>query len=155
MKKFGIVDVIIILLVVVLCIAGYSIISGKEVESSKGVSDVEFTVEIKQLTQEEAAVIKVGDEITDSVKGGYYGKVVDVETKKATEIAANTIDGTYSVEEYPDKYDVYVTIHGTPTSMNESNIQFAGQKVKIGCAAYLKSDNYVGSGYIVALDIKE
>ena len=155
MKKFGIVDIIIILMVVVLCVAGYGIIDEKGETATKSVSDVEFTVELKQLTKAEAEVICEGDEITDSIKGGYYGKVVKVETKKATAIAANTVDGVYSVEEYPDKYDVYVTIHGTPTTMTDSAIQFASQKIKIGCAAYLKSKTYVGSGYVVALDIME
>lgn len=155
MKKFGIVDIIIILLVVVLCVAGYGIISEKEAITSQSITDVEFTVELKMLTKEEADVIKVGDEITDSIKGGYYGKVTDVEVKKASAVAANTIDGVYSIEEYPDRYDVYVTIHGTPTTMNESTVQFASQKIKIGTGAYLKSDSYVGSGYVVGLEIME
>ena len=109
MKKIGIVDIIIILMVIVLCVAGYGIIDEKGKSATQSVSDVEFTVELKQLTKTESEMICEGDEINDSVKGGYYGKVVKVETKKATAIAANTIDGVYSADPKKDpnavKYD--------------------------------------------------
>ena len=151
MKKFGFVDIIIVLLVVALCIAGYSIISDKEGTSTANITDVEFTVELKQLTEEEAALFQNGDDVYDSLKGGYFGKVVDVKKNIAKSVAANTADGTYSIEEYPDRYDVYVTVHGTPTSVTEGNIMFASQKVKVGTRMYIKSKNYVGIGYAVGV----
>ena len=151
MKKFGFVDIIIVLLVVALCIAGYSIISDKEGTSTANITDVEFTVELKQLTEEEAALFQNGDDVYDSLKGGYFGKVVDVKKNIAKSVAANTADGTYSIEEYPDRYDVYVTVHGTPTSVTEGNIMFASQKVKVGTRMYNKSKNYVGIGYAVGV----
>ena len=151
MKKFGFVDIIIVLLVVALCIAGYSIISDKEGTSTANITDVEFTVELKQLTEEEAALFQNGDDVYDSLKGGYFGKVVDVKKNSAKSVAANTADGTYSIEEYPDRYDVYVTVHGTPTSVTEGNIMFASQKVKVGTRMYIKSKNYVGIGYAVGV----
>lgn len=151
MKKFGFVDIIIVLLVVALCIAGYSIIIDKEGTSTANITDVEFTVELKQLTEEEAALFQNGDDVYDSLKGGYFGKVVDVKKNIAKSVAANTADGTYSIEEYPDRYDVYVTVHGTPTSVTEGNIMFASQKVKVGTRMYIKSKNYVGIGYAVGV----
>ena len=153
MKKFGFVDIIIILLVAVLCFAGYNIISEKEGTSTANITDVEFTVELKQLTEEEAAMFQNGDDVYDSLKGGYYGKVVDVRKETATAMAANTAEGTYSIQEYPDKYDVYVTIHGTPTSVTDGNIMFASQKVKVGNQMYIKSKNYVGIGYAVGVEL--
>lgn len=155
MKKFGFVDIIIILLVVALLAVGYKIVSDKEGTSSAAISDVEFTVELSKLDKEVADMICVGDDIYDSLKGGYYGKVVDVKVQKATELFENTDSGSFVISEYPDKYNAYVTIHGTPTSITDGNILFASQKVKVGLEMFLKSKNYVGIGYAVGVDVLE
>ena len=155
MKKFGIVDILIILLVVALCFVGYQIIGSKEGTSTANISDVGFTVELKKVDKADVDMISVGDDIYDSIKGGYYGKVVSVTSKTATDILANTKDGSFSISEYPNKYDVYVTIHGTPTSLTDANILFASQRVKVGLEMFIKSKNYVGIGYAVEVNVVE
>lgn len=152
MKKFGIVDIIIILLVVAMCAAGYFVVSEKKGTSTANISDIEFTVEMKMITKKAAQSFKIGDDVYDVLKGGYYGKVVDVKSNIAKEITTDSAHGKYTVEEYPGKYDAYVTVKGTPTSMTAEDIMFASQKIKVGIMAYLKNDNAVGKGYIV--DVK-
>ena len=153
--KFNITDIIIVLVVILLALFGWNIISDKGESTATSVSDVSFTVEINNCDKFVGEAIKSGDDIYDSLKGGYYGKVENVEIKPETTVAAHTDTGTFSVETYPDRYSVYVTVKGTPTTMTDGNIMFANQKVKVGTMAYLKSAGYVGFGYVTDVQIHE
>ncbi len=154
-KKFNITDVVIVVAVIALALFGWSIISDKSESSVTSVSDVSFTVEITKCDKSFGEAITVGDDIYDSLKGGYYGKVEAVEIKPETYVAANTASGTFSIQTYPERYNVYVTVKGTPTTMTDGNIMFASQKVKVGTMAYLKSAGYVGYGYVTDVQIHE
>ncbi len=154
-RKFNIFDVIIIALVIVVAAVGYKMLASTGENAVVSVSEVSFTVEIANCENNLASKISVGDNVYDSVKGGYYGTVQKVETKPSTSVVSNTASGSYEMVEYPNRNNVYVTIKGTPTSMTEGNIQFASQKVKVGTVAYLKSANYVGYGYVIDIDIAE
>ena len=153
--KFNITDILIVLVVICLAVFGWGIISDKGETSATAVSEVSFTVEINKCDKFVAEAIKPGDDIYDSLKGGYYGKVESVEMEPETSVAAHTDTGTFSLETYPDRYSVYVTIKGTPTTMNDGNIMFANQRVKVGTMAYLKSAGYVGFGYVTDVQIHE
>ncbi len=153
--KFNITDILIILVVICLAAAGWSIISDKGESTATSVSNVSFTVEINKCDKAFGEAIKIGDDIYDSLKGGYYGKVERVEIKPETTVAQHTDTGTFSLETYPDRYSVYVTVKGTPTTMTEGNIMFASQKVKVGNMTYLKSAGYVGFGYVTDIQIHE
>lgn len=150
--KFSVIDVIISLAIIALIVAGVKIINKTEVRSN-GIPDVEFTVEIKQKTQSYADSIKKGGDVYDSVKGGYFGTVTNVEAKPAEAVAADTVDGKYVMSHFEDRYDVYVTIHGTPSTFTDKDVKFASKEVKIGEEAFIKSKNYTGTGYIVKMDI--
>lgn len=148
-KKFNFVDVLIVLVVLAVVFAGVKVLSGKEGKMTTAVRDVSFTVEVAKSDKSFADAIKIGDDIYDSKKGGYYGKVTGVEVKPATGIGANTAEGKYVISEFEGKYDVYITVSGTPTSVTDGNIMFASQKVKVGEEMFLKSAAYVGYGYAV------
>ena len=154
-RKFNIFDVLIIVVLIAVAAVGYKMLSKTSEETVESVSDVTFTVEITNCENDLKNQIQPGDDIYDSKKGGYYGKVVDVYSKPSTSTVANTEDGNYELIEYQNRENVYITIKGTPTSMTDANIQFASQKVKVGTMAYLKSKNYVGYGYVIDLDIAQ
>lgn len=151
--KFNVFDVIIIALIIVAAVVGFKMLEKTGEDAAQAVSEVMFTVEIANCENDIASKIEQGDDIYDSVKGGYYGKVEKVETKPTTSVVANTESGKYVLVEYPNRSNVYVTVKGTPTSMTEGNIQFASQKVKVGTVAYLKSADYVGYGYVTDIII--
>ena len=153
--KFNITDIVIILVVILLAVFGWGIISDKGESSVTAVSDVSFTVEITKCDKSFGDAIAIGDDIYDSLQGGYYGKVENVEIMPETTVAPNADSGTFSLETYPDRYSVYVTIKGTPTTMTDGNIMFANQKVKVGTMAYLKSAGYVGFGYVTDVQVQE
>ncbi len=148
-KKFNFVDVLIVLFVLAVAFGGVKLLSGKEGKVTNAVRDVSFTVEVAKSDKTFADAIKIGDDIYDSKKGGYYGKVTNVEAKPAKTMGANTAEGKYVISEFEGKYDVYITVSGTPTTVTDGNIMFAGQKVKVGNEMFLKSAAYVGYGYAV------
>ena len=151
--KFGVIDVIIIVFLIAALVAGYMFLNKGSKNELNNVK-VNFTVELKTQAEEFKDIIKVGDFIKDSVKGGDLGKVIDVEYKKATNIMENRTEGMFVNAEYEDLYDVYVTIEGTPTSV-DGDIMISEQEVKIGKTVYMKHKNYVASGFIVEMDIKK
>ena len=151
--KFGIIDIIIVVLVIAALFVGYKFLNGGA-ENSGNKKVISYTVELKNQPEDYKNLIKIGDDIKDSIKGGYLGKVSEVEFKDATEVIENKNDGTFSLAKYQDRYDVYITIEGTPTSFGD-NIMFASQEIKVGKNIYIKNKNYVGSGYIVKMDIDE
>ncbi len=154
-KKINIFDIVIIVALLVAALAGYKMIAKTGNDALEAVSEVSFTVEIANCENDLANKINVGDDIYDSVKGGYYGKVQDVQIKPSKLATPNPVSGKYDLVEYPNRQNVHITIKGTPTSVSEGNIQFASQKVKVGTVAYLRSKNYVGFGHIIDIDISE
>lgn len=158
-KKFNLFDIIIIVAVVFALASAYVMFDKTSGTSAGSNTQITFTVEVKNNGNNLKDSVKIGDKVYDSIKGGYYGEVVDVQSNPASVIVADTQNGEYKLKEYnhPDdmREDVYITIKGTPTSMTEENIQFANQKVKIGSYAYLESANFVAYGYVVGIDILE
>ena len=154
-KKINIFDILIIVALLVAALVGYKMLAKTGEDALEALPEVSFTVEIANCENDLANKIQPGDDIYDSVKGGYYGKVQNVETKQSTSVVANMQSGKYELVEYPNRQNVYITIKGTPTSMTDGNIQFASQKVKVGTVAYLKSKNYVGFGHVINMDISE
>lgn len=158
-RKFNFFDVIIILLILAAAFIGYKMLNKTTEQAVSKVSEITFTVEINNCENDLAEKIKEGDMIYDSIKGGYYGEVIKVEHKPATNIVADSQNGEFKKVEYNDaggkRDNVYITIKGTPTSMNDEHIMFASQKVKIGEFAYLKASGYVAFGYVIDIDVLE
>ena len=96
-KKINIFDILIIVAIIVLAFTGYKMFSKTGENAALFVSDVSFTVEIANCENDLSSKIQVGDDIYDSVKGGYYGKVEKVETKPSTSVVANTQNGNYEL----------------------------------------------------------
>ncbi len=156
--KFGIIDLLIVVFVIAALVGAYVFLNNGDAndkDSKKLESvDVYFTVELKTQPEELKDIVKVGDKVIDSIKGGELGKVVKVEPKKATNIMENQDEGTFANAEYDDLYDVYVTIKGKPTSIKK-DIMVSGQVIKVGRTAYFKNKNYAYSGFIVEMDVKK
>ncbi len=150
--KISIIDIIIVLVFALVIILGVNIINKTQISSSY-IPDVEFTVEVKQQDEAYADEIKVGDDIYDSVKGGYFGKVTKVTKEPASTIAEDTVNGRYIKSYYDNKYDVYVTISGTPGTYNDKTIMFASKEVRVGEEAFIRNKNYTGKGYIVEVNV--
>jgi len=151
--RFNYVDVIIILLVVVVFVAGFMFVKSG-VRSTTVLPEVSFTVEQKQVPENYKDMFSVGDKIYDAIKGDTLGYVTSVEASPATNLVTSANDGTHKIAEYEGKEDVYITIKGTPSSM-EPGVIIAQQKIRVGEMIYIKKPGCVGRGYIVKMEIDE
>lgn len=150
--KISIIDILIVLVFALVIVLGVKIINKTQV-SSMEIPDIEFTAEIKRQDEDFANSISIGDDIYDSVKGGYLGKVTKVDKKPASDVVEDKINGNYVKSYYDGKYDVYVTICGTPGTYNSKTIMFASKEIRVGDEVFVRNKNYAGQGYIVGLDI--
>ena len=98
--------------------------------------------------------ISEGDTIYDSLKGGYYGTVSGVEYKPATELVMDAQNGKFVNSSYEGLYDAYISISGEAQSVSDQHIMMGNQKIKVGLQSFLKSSKYVGTGYIVDVEVK-
>lgn len=151
--KFNYVDVIIILMVVLVFVAGFKFVK-KGVTSSDVLPAVSFTVEIKSVPEEYKTNFEIGDKIRDAVKGDTLGVVTKVESKPSSNLEISSDDGTYKISEYAGREDVYITIKGTPTSYG-ANVIIAQQEIKVGKMIYIKKPGCVGRGYIVEMETEK
>ncbi len=149
--KFNFLDVIIIVLVLGAAAVGYKYFL-KTSEKSSNVSEISYVVELRRKGESYREQIKPGDDISDAIKGGYYGKVTDVKWEKCVEINQNAESGEYVKAEVEDRYNYYITITGIPTTYTDSKIMFASQEVRVGNEIYIRSKNYSGEGYVVDIN---
>jgi len=151
MKKFNGLDVFIVIIIflAVGAVVFYLNGAGNSLMASDA-KTVYFTVEVTYCMPGFADNIKIGDKISDSTKGDYYGTVSNVEVKPTTTITSDLTDGTINRMDIPDRYNVYVTVmcDGRET---DSAIYANGQKVTIGKLATIKGKGYAGQGYITEL----
>ena len=155
MKKFNIFDIIILIVVACLCLVGYSVFEGKrDNENINAGQTVEFTVELKKCEKSVIDAISEGDTIYASLKGCYYGTVSGVEYKPATELVMDAQNGKFVNSSYEGLYDAYISISGEAQSVSDQHIMMGNQKIKVGLQSFLKSSKYVGTGYIVDVEVK-
>lgn len=151
--KFNFVDVIIILAVVAMFVFGINFVK-KGVTTSQQYPKISFTVEIKCMPEDYDEKFKIGDKICDSVKGDTFGVVTNITSKPATDLVEKSDEGVYSIAEYKNREDVYITIEGTPTQYG-ADVIIAQQKIKVGEMLYIKNIGTVGRGYVVEMKTEE
>ena len=159
--RFNVIDVIIIVAVVAVIAAIIFIAinkSGSE-EQSNAVK-VHYTVRFEQVPEGALAYIKSGENIKNAAKDSigevsavrserskYYGKDALTETEDGYEMA---------VSEYPDRYDVYVTVISA-AELDDAGIPIVeGAKILIGThMENVSISSFAGSGYVVAFEITD
>ena len=150
-KKFGIFDIIIVLLLICAMFFAYKIVLGDKIVDKER-EQVTFTVEVKCAEEDLVLAMKQGDIVYNSINDIMLGKVVNVETKDATEITTNSNKGVFKVDNYENQKHVYLTIHGYADSVNDKHIILAEKELKVGTDISVESAKYVSSGYIVEID---
>ncbi len=152
--KLSIIDLAIVLVLILVVGVGYTMFfaGGKNVDSTNNL--VEYDIEITLKTKEYADVIKVGDDIRDSVKGNYLGKVIDVQVMPSTKVTEDLENGKYIQAEVPNRYDIVLTLeaNGMVTS---SSIAAEGSQIAVGKRMYIKGKGYASEGYILAIRYEE
>ena len=156
--QFNLLDALIVILMLGLIgVVVYSLVGGFGKTDDKEPTAITFDVKISNVKETTLPVIMQGIAVRDSVTGKEIGTVVSVRTEKSRYYGGVHADesGNYvlGVTEYPDEYDVYVTISATANA-DDRNIFYVGNtRMIIGETVYFQVKSFSAVSYIVKTDI--
>lgn len=149
--KFGILDILIIIIVCCLFFVGIKVLSGQSTTPQEK-EEISYTIEIKTADEKLKDSINKNDIIYNSKNDILYGKITDIKVIPSTELTVNTSSAEYQLKTYDDKYDIYISIKGNADSITDKHITIAEEKLKIGSLTHISSNDYVASGYVVGIE---
>ena len=150
-SKFGIFDIIIIVLVICMGLIGFKVISGKSVSNTPK-QEVAFTIELRGAEKELVDAIEKGDVIYNNSNNAVYGSIQGITIEPATELVTDLNLGEYKIHTYDELYDVYIDLKGIADSVSDKHITVAEEQLKIGSLAYISSNKFASSGYVVKIE---
>lgn len=153
-KRFNLLDAFIVLVIVVLIGGGWYVYEKQTENMQKNKQVIDYTVELKAVTQSFADAIKTGDLIRESIRGNTLGYVEEVTSAPATEITTDYINGKYVNAPIPNKLDLMVKIK-SEAMVSEKSISVGGLEIKIGQKLAIKGKGYANQGFILNINIKE
>lgn len=154
-EKVSIIDVLI--LVVVIAAVGFVYIffvkGETQIQTSSDTQTVRYIAEIRDVNKALTEMPKVGEEVYNSSKNFYIGKVVAVEAQPNLEVKENTVDGSHDLFEQEDRYRVLITIEAE-AAISDRYILVGSQYVRVGEKLPIKGKGYAGLSYIVAVELE-
>lgn len=150
-RKFNLLDIVIIILVLIAGIVGYKFLNRGE---STSINTQKIIYQVR--TQESEPVvydkITLDTNIYDSVKNYYMGKVINKENIPSTRDVLDEKNEKYVVAEVNDKIDIIITIEADATITDKDIIVGGGYPIKVGNSAYVKGKGYAGIGYVISIE---
>ncbi len=155
--KFNIIDILIVLLIVAVALAGVYVLRSKtDTQTNTALAEVLLTIEEKDIndTQREYYLerAEAGDSIIVGIKEKVTGTLEKIEISPAKFIYDNPITGEKEYKDEIGKYNVYFTIRAE-IAETDKDFLIGTDKVKVG-----KDMNCIGkgySGYGTVVDIKK
>jgi len=153
--RFNIIDAVIVIAVLALVAAAVWLIllQGGGAGKSDEVG-VNYTLKISMVREEFASRIKVGDTAQNSSTGAEIGKITAVSVEKSKFVNTGAVvtdengESSAVVSEYPDLYDVSVTIRATATTGANGVAYVEGYKILIGSSIYFRDASFAARGFI-------
>ena len=155
--RFNFIDAIIILVILaVIGAAVYFILAGNQSDRSANMGNMDMVVRLSGVEDDALPFLYVGATVKDSVTGEDIGTIRYIRTEKTRYYGSNAIknkDGTYTLpeSEYPDRYDVYVTLSGNATKDSRGIYMIGDTKILIGSAVYFKVPSFAAVAYITEI----
>ena len=156
--RFNFVDAIIIVIIVaVVGAAIYLIATGNQEARKTENGNISYTVRISAVDETYLSFIKEGETVKDSASGKILGTIESIRTEKTKFYGDTAIPSengyTISSAEYPDKYDVYVTITAMSDSDKRDIHYVSGNRILVGSTIYFKVPSFVSVSYITDFSV--
>ncbi len=151
--KINLVDLgIILLIVLAIAAVGYKTL-GTKVQKSNDVT-IQYTLCIEGIREQSvAAMNKNHENIYDDKKEKLMGNIVSVEQKPFIR-PVQLDNGEYKLAEYPDKYDLYVTIETQGFVTDDGCFTSSGKKLLYGDNIGINNGYAKTYGIIEKINIK-
>ena len=156
--RFNFIDlifVVLILLVIGILVQIFSPISLIKNLTSNQTKEIQYTVEFLGVDQEFIDRIQEDDVVIDSVSKNTMGAVVAVDyNTKYSELqyVENGAEGEGVLSEYPNKYNLLVTISATADYQSEIGYSVHATRIAVGEKLSLRFPDYAAEGYCIGLE---
>ncbi len=137
-KRFNIIDVLIVLVIVVVAFGGIAVI--KQLTKETDMETKTILLEIKKQKQSFCDIIKKDDTVYDGVENTKLGKVKNFSIKPAETDGFSKLDGTIKKVNVPERYDIYLEIEAPKDT-----------DVQVGKQFWIETSVYKASGYILGV----
>ena len=113
---------------------------------------LEYTVRIENVEGAFADKIGMGDEVVDASVKTSLGYVSSVENDVPhAEPYYNSDEDIVVMKEYPDRYDLVVTVTATAVYTEGMGYTVNGRRVAVGSHFYLMFPDYLGEGNCISM----
>ncbi len=152
---FNLVDLVFILAVILIVFCVFFLLDPFSLNTFGGTEKqvvLEYTVQIDYVDASLTDNVRLGDEVTHAANKTAFGKVSAVKNDILfSEAYYNAEADVVSMQEYPDKYNLQITI--TSEAVFEKGVGYTvkGTRMAVGGEYYLMFPNFVGSGYCIGI----
>ena len=154
--RFNLIDfilVVLVLLVIAILVQVFSPISLIKNLTTNQTKEIQYTVEFLGVDQEFINRIQSEDTVINSVSKNNMGTVVAVDyNTKYSELQYVSESEEGKLAEYPNKYNLVVTISATANYVKESGYSVNAQRIAVGERLALRFPNYAAEGYCIGLE---
>lgn len=150
MKKFTVIDIlIVVVLIAVIAIGGYILVP--KMLNNEELSSVECTVLLNDAEKELAEAMEVGDKVTMSLTEKDGGVIKNIEVKPAEKTELNIMSGEYVQQTLDNRVDIYVTVD-MKASVTDTSVKVGSTVFKVGAETTLRGKGYAAMGYVIVIN---
>lgn len=140
------------IVVVALKLAGSPAPADPATGTPAGKITVNYVVELEQLHQQTAEMVKVGDQLHERTRKEAMGTVTSVKVEPARTLTKNELEGTFQFAEVPERYNVVMEVTSLATESESNIVLESGLEIRAGTSVRVFGPDYYGAGYILSVE---
>ena len=148
--RFGIADVIIVLMVIALIGGGLVYYFGDYLFNQSEIVDVTYEVRVTRVRSELTSHVNYGDKVWDSVYGKYVGNVEKVRTEQYTEQVMDKSTGELKNAVVGGYYNMYITV-SAKAEYKDGVYFLSDSEIRVGESVFLRLADFCAEGYCTQL----
>lgn len=153
--KWNAMDTLLVLmLAAILAAGGWFFLGRGDTKTAAENKTVEVMVELTQQSEEFTKLPKVGDTAVLGEKEKMPATVTKVDILPAYKQGKDILSGRYTDQPIPELYNVQITVCGEGTE-SDSQVAINGTAIRTGEPMAIKSKDWAGFGFVLAVDAKE
>lgn len=153
--KFNVIDLLFLVLIAAVLFAVVFLINPFSAGIFGGTEKdvvLEYTVEIEYVEASLADNIRLGDEALSSVNKTSLGRVSAIKNDILySEAYYNSEADVVSMKEYPDRYNLQITITSDAIFEEGKGYTVKGNRIAVGGQYSIMFPNYLGNGYCISM----
>ena len=157
-RRFNFIDFLLILFVLAVVFVAVNIVSPMSVIDklrSDTEHTIQYTVEFTGVSAEYIEKIKENDTVIDAVSKQTMGSVTAVDNHtKYTVLEYNEATDSGVLVEYPDRYNIIVTISASGTYREGVGYRVNDRRIAVGEKMALRFPDFVHEGYCIGLSVE-